>query len=240
MLVQGKPDESLLYGKVRDGVMPPKGKDRLTEPEVTTIRRWIEGGAPSMESRAAATPEVTQHDVIPILLRRCTVCHGASVKEAGLDLRTRASMVRGGKSGPALVPGKPEQSLLIRKIRTGAMPPLRRIVEFSIKPIEPAETAVLARWIELGAPEAPIAPDVATTTPDPLVSDKDRDFWAFKPPQPVAVPVVHGISHVRNPIDAFVMRRLEAEGFNARTRGRSCEPHAPGHFRFDRTASGGR
>lgn len=212
VLVQGKPDESLLYGKVRDGVMPPKGKDRLTEPEVTTIRRWIEGGAPSMESRAAATPEVTQHDVIPILLRRCTVCHGASVKEAGLDLRTRASMVRGGKSGPALVPGKPEQSLLIRKIRTGAMPPLRRIVEFSIKPIEPAETAVLARWIELGAPEAPIAPDVATTTPDPLVSDKDRDFWAFKPPQPVAVPVVHGISHVRNPIDAFVMRRLEQKG----------------------------
>src|SRR5207245_133184 len=90
---------------------------------------------PGQKAPRASGPAVAQHDVIPILLRRCTVCHGRQVQEGGLDLRTRASMLRGGKSGPALVPGRPGESLLIKKVRSGAMPPLARIVEVSIKPI---------------------------------------------------------------------------------------------------------
>jgi mono/diheme cytochrome c family protein len=210
VVVPGKPDKSLLYEKVHNGEMPPARKDRLSETEVATIRRWIESGAGT--DQPAVT--ISQHDVLPILLRRCTSCHGARRQEAGLDLRTKAAMMRGGKSGPAIVPGNPDKSLLLDKVRSGAMPPPKRLVEASVKPIEPAEIDVLARWIAQGAPEVDLAPDVATTTPDPLVSDRDRDFWAFRPPRPVAVPSVRQAARVRNPIDAFVLRKLQDKGLS--------------------------
>jgi hypothetical protein len=204
-------EKSLLYEKVTEGEMPPDRKDRLTEPELAVIRRWIEAGAHT----SAAGPQidaVTQHEVIPILLRRCTVCHGARRQEGELDLRTKASMLRGGKSGPAIVLGQPHESLVIQKIRAEQMPPLTRLIEVSVKPIEPAETAVLEKWIARGAPEVEIAPDVATTESDPLVSDKDREFWSFRPPQSKQPPDVKRVEQVRNPVDAFILEKLEERG----------------------------
>jgi mono/diheme cytochrome c family protein len=205
------PEQSLLFEKVAGGEMPPAKKDRLTEAELEIIRRWIEAG-PSTNPGEKQSAAVSQHDVIPILLRRCTVCHGARRQEAGLDLRTKASIVRGGKSGPAIVPGKPDESLLIKKIRAGEMPPITRLIEVSIKPIEPAETDVLVNWISHGAPEVDVPPDVATTSPDPLVTDKDREFWSFRPPQPVEPPIVKHGDRVRNPLDSFILDRLERKG----------------------------
>jgi mono/diheme cytochrome c family protein len=215
----GKPEKSPLYEKVLDGTMPPGKKGRLTEAEVATIRRWIVAVQPAAipsaktEEVAPATA-VTQHDVIPILLRRCTTCHGLHRREAGLDLRSRAAMLRGGKSGPAITRGKPDESRIIQKVRSGQMPPPDRLVEASVKPIEQAETDVLVRWIAAGAPEVAVEPDVATTTPDPLVTDKDRDFWAFRAPVPVVVPAVQHVERVRNPIDTFVLRQLERKGLS--------------------------
>jgi hypothetical protein len=208
-VVPGKPDESRLYVKLRDGAMPPSKKDRLSEEELAAVSRWIAAGAD-----AGAAGAVTQHDVIPILLRRCTACHGTRRREADLDLRSRAAMLRGGKSGPAVVPGKPEESLLVKQLRSGKMPPRDRLLEVSLKPVEPAEIDVLVRWIAAGAPEVAEQPDVATTTPDPLVTDRDRDFWAFRPPGPVTVPAVRHAELVRNPIDAFVLEKLEAKGLS--------------------------
>jgi mono/diheme cytochrome c family protein len=221
VLAPGKPAESRLFEMVESARMPPGKNPKLTPAEVETVRRWIETGAHFAEDGKTETA-LTQHDVLPILLRRCTVCHGPRVREAGLDLRTRASLLRGGKSGPAIVSGKPDQSLLIEKVRSGAMPPRRRLIEVSIKPIESAEIDVLARWIAQGAPEVAVAPDVATTQPDPLVTDKDRDFWAFRPPraEPAPPAVRRGSPDpaerepVRNPIDAFVLHRLQAKGLS--------------------------
>jgi hypothetical protein len=99
-----------------------------------------------------ATPELTQHEIIPILRLRCTVCHGHRTKEAGLDLRSKASMLRGGKSGPAIVLGKPAESLTIQKIRSGEMPPNKRLIEVGVKPMSSSELGKFERWIELGAP----------------------------------------------------------------------------------------
>lgn len=211
-VVAGQPEQSLLYEKVQAGEMPPDEKQRLSEREVATLRRWIAegaktGGPDGNPAPAPASP--TQHDVLPILLRHCTPCHGRHRQEGELDLRSKAAMLRGGKSGPAIVPGQPEQSRVIRRIRSGEMPPPRRLVEVSIKPIEPAETATLERWIELGAPEIVVEPDVAGTSPDPLVTDGDRDFWAFRSPQPQAVPVLRDTGQVRNPIDALILQKLE-------------------------------
>lgn len=213
VVLPGKPEDSPLYEMVHGGKMPPGKTDKLAPTEVETIRRWIETGAHFASDQASdSQTTITQHDVIPILLRRCTVCHGPRRQEAGLDLRSRAAMLRGGKSGPAIVPSKPEESLLLKKIRSGEMPPRRRIVEVSIKPIEAAETDLLARWIALGAPEIQQEPDVASCRPDPLVADKDRDFWAFQPPHAGTPPAVKQRARLRNPIDAFVMFKLEQGG----------------------------
>ncbi len=213
----GKPDDSPLYEKVRKGLMPPPAKNEpLAATEVETVRRWIAAGAtfdvPDGEKAAALPVALTQHDVLPIVLRRCTACHGLRRQEGGLDLHTRAAMLRGGKSGPALVPGKPDDSPLIKRTRLGQMPPPEKLVEGSVKPIEKAEIDVLARWITAGAPEAVVEPDVATTAPDPLMTDTDRDFWSFRPPRAVKVPAVRHTTQVRNPIDAFVLQKLEEKG----------------------------
>src|SRR5579863_2462811 len=210
-VVPKEAEKSLLYEKVVAGEMPPGKKDRLTEAELAIIRRWIEAGAHA-NADAPAADMITQHDVIPILLRRCTVCHGGRRQEAGLDVRTKASMLRGGKSGPAIVLEKPAESLVIQKIRAEQMPPLTRLIEVSIKPIEPSETEILEKWISRGAPEIEIQPDVATTEPDPLVSDKDREFWSFRPPQPQPPPRVKHAERVRNPIDAFILQKQEEKG----------------------------
>ena len=117
------------------------------------------------------------------------------------------------------------------------MPPRERLVEASVKPIEPAEIEMLARWIAAGAPEVAVAPDVATTTPDPLVTDKDRDFWAFRPPQPVAVPAVRDAARVRNPIDAFVLQKLEEKGLTLSPEADRADAAAAGVLRPDRPAA---
>jgi hypothetical protein len=155
---------------------------------------------------------VSQHDIIPIMMRHCTACHGTHRQEAGLDLRTRSAILRGGKSGPALVPGKPEESLVVKRIRAGQMPPRDRMLEVSVKQVDTAEIETIVKWIAAGAPEVIVNPDIATSAPDPLVSDKDRNFWAFQPPRPVTIPSTSHAAMVRNPIDAFILQKLEARG----------------------------
>jgi len=157
-------------------------------------------------------PEVTQHEIIPILLLRCTVCHGLRRQEAGLDLRTKASMLKGGNSGPALIQGNPEASLMHKRIASGQCPPPLRVVEVSVKPMESHELALLAKWIQLGAPEIPDEFDAAGENPDPGIRDEDRQFWAFQTPKPVAIPRLS--EAVRNPVDAFILEKLQRKGLH--------------------------
>ena len=206
------PAKSSLYEKIHAGEMPPDGKNKVTKTELETIRLWIGAGAKS--SAAVAEVQFTQHDVLPIVYLRCTVCHGLRKQEAGLDLRSKAAMLKGGKSGPAIVPGHPEKSLLLKRIHAGQMPPKKRLVDFGVRPVEQSEIAKLTMWIKQGAPTADVKPDVATTKRDPLVSDGDRRYWSFQPPKRPAVPRVNAQHLVRNPIDAFLLRKLEAKGLS--------------------------
>ena len=211
-VIPGKPEESLLYKKVKDGSMP-MGKPHLSEKEVETIFSWIRGDGGATAQKVDNSP-ITQHDVIPILLTRCTVCHGLRRQEGGLDLRSKASMLKGGKSGPAIVLGKPEESLLLKRVNAGEMPPKQKLIVVGVKPITPAETEKVARWIRQGAPEVEPPPSVAGTPQDPLVTDKDRQFWAFQTPRRPTTPAVQHQDRVRNPIDAFVLSKLEAKGLS--------------------------
>lgn len=208
ILIKNKPDESILYEVVHEGLMPPEEtKKPLSKAEITLIHRWITTGAKSLS--IVAEKRFNQHDIIPIMNLRCTVCHGLRQQDGGLDLRTKAAMLKGGKSGPAIVLGKPAESLVLKRIHAQEMPPRKLLVDFGVRPIETPEIDTLSKWIAQGAPEVEIQPDAATTKADPLVTDADRQFWSFQPPKRPVAPTVKSQNRVRNAIDAFLLRKLE-------------------------------
>src|SRR5262249_9009479 len=150
-VVPQQPAASKLYDMVPTGHMPRDRKTKVSAAELATIRLWIErldAGA----NTARATAPMNQHDVIPIILRHCTPCHDHRHREGGLDLTTRASMLRGGKSGPALVPGQPEKSLILRKVVAKQMPPLGVFDAGVTRPPDP-DVEKLKQWVAQGAPE---------------------------------------------------------------------------------------
>jgi hypothetical protein len=209
-VVPGQPAASRLYDILENGEMPLDRKTRVSAAELETIRLWIEKLEATENAGRPAAPW-NQHDIIPILLRHCTICHNHRRHEGDLDLTTKASMLKGGKSGPALVPGDPEQSVLLQKIVAREMPPLGIFDAGVTRPPEP-DVEKLRQWIAQGAPEKNVLPDVAGIQADSLVSDQDRQFWAFQPLRPAAVPSVEHHHRVRNPIDAFILEKLEAKG----------------------------
>ncbi|HAB14026.1 MAG TPA: hypothetical protein DCE47_20280, partial [Planctomycetaceae bacterium] len=210
VITPGKPLESLLFQHVQDGSMPPGDGKRLPKGDVEDIRKWITAGAP-FGPQGRLPVVITQHDVYPILQLRCVVCHGGRVQKAQLDLRSRTSILKGGKSGPAAVLGKPGESRLLKKIHDGTMPPRRDLVAASIKVIESGEIAKVTRWIADGMP---LVPDPPSSGQVPVVDDEQRRFWAFRRPVAVAVPVVEAPGRVRNPIDAFLLKRLAGKGLS--------------------------
>ena len=211
VVAAGQPRESLLWEMIRDGEMPPEDEPQLTPVEMATLRKWIAGGA-QFEHPPDGRSSLTQHDIIPLLLLRCAACHGTRRQEGGLDLRTTAAILKGGKSGPAVVSGDPQASLLVRRIRAEEMPPRRELVAASVKTMQPDELQRLEAWIAQGLPEFKKAPDVATTTRDPLVSDEDRTFWSYQPPRQSSLPRESAAAAVRNSIDAFVLEKLQVKG----------------------------
>ena len=215
VIAPGDVEASSLYDLIHEGEMPPEEGKHLADKDVEIIRHWIEAGTPFVAKvdpqELLAAGVVSNHVIEPLMLLRCAVCHGLRKQEGGLDVRTKASMLKGGKSGPAIVLGKPKESLLLKRIHAGEMSPRELMIRSGVRPMTSAEIETLARWIDLGAPEVDVQPDVATSQPDPLVTSEDRQHWSFKPPQRPPVPDVHD-DRVRNPIDAFIIRRqLEHE-----------------------------
>ena len=84
-------------------------------------------------------------DIQPLFAAKCQRCHGEKVRRADLDLRTLASALKGGESGPAVVPGKPDHSPLYEKVHTGAMPPGKK------DRLSQSEVELIHRWIAAGA-----------------------------------------------------------------------------------------
>jgi len=116
---------------------------------------------------------------------------------SGLDLRSREGILKGGKRGPAIVPGHPDQSLMMKAIlREGdlKMPPGKQ-------GLAATEVAVVREWIEKGAPWELTARRKA-----------EPSWWAFKKPQRPRVPAVKDAGLVNNPIDAFILAKLEEKG----------------------------
>ena len=205
-VVAGSTERSLVLSKVVAGAMPPTG-DKLNKQAIETLREWVgqhirHGGRDS---------QVTEKDVLPVFLMRCVTCHGMRRQEGGLDLRTLASRLKGGRSGPPVVPGKPEESLLYQRVVASEMPPPELLYANNVRPPSQDEVALLRQWIADGAQASPPEPEFDVEN-DPLVGPDDRQFWAFRPPERPELPQVENAEQVRNPIDAFLLAKLEEKG----------------------------
>ena len=147
----------------------------------------------------------------PVLAQNCYECHSAGSKEVkgGLRLDTREGLLAGGDSGPAVVPGKPEGSLLVEAVRYGEdsyqMPPKGKLPEQVIRD--------LAHWVELGMPDPRTAAAVAATPKQEAKFDVEagRRFWAFQKPKKVAPPVTVG-DWARTDIDRFIAAGHQTRG----------------------------
>src|SRR5450432_727473 len=135
-------------------------------------------------------------EIQQILKTNCQPCHNDTARSSGLALTSRDAILAGGNRGAAIQPGNPAESLLVGAIeQSGAlkMPPGRKL--------RPNEIASLRRWIELGA--AWPAAEVTASRP------KGSYWWAFQPVPRVNPPPVEDAAWVRNPIDQFILARLE-------------------------------
>ncbi|HEY2253112.1 MAG TPA: DUF1549 domain-containing protein, partial [Planctomycetaceae bacterium] len=156
--------------------------------------------------------EFFEKQVQPILKARCFKCHGADEKiKGGLRLSNRAAVLKGGDQGAAVVLDKPAESLLIQAINYDGleMPPSGKMPK--------AEIDVFTKWVEQGLPWTPgaAAADDKPREGPPQVDDEARNYWAYRPLQNSPVPQVKNTAWVQNPIDAFILSKLEAEGLAA-------------------------
>jgi hypothetical protein len=164
--------------------------------------------------------------VKPLLDLRCVSCHGTEKQKGALRLDSRPAVLKGGDNGPAVVPGRPSESLLLQAVMHSKkdleMPPKEKLT--------PADIAVLKRWIEDGAPWPEVEAIATTATPlkagerirdawsdprNPIVKifgGQRLELWSVKPVQRVRPPVVANKRWVRNSIDQFVLARLEKAG----------------------------
>ncbi|MBY0503115.1 MAG: DUF1553 domain-containing protein [Bryobacteraceae bacterium] len=205
-IVPGNAVDSLLLSLVMNGKMPKSGPPLRPE-ETARLRRWIEAGALT-EGEQVVTRLVSEREILaPILGAKCFVCHGRREQRGGLDLRTRASMLKGGKSGAAIIPGQPEQSLLVKRIAAQQMPPPALQEQYCVRTVDSAELEKLKQWIAQGARADDEQPAKVDAKNDPAVPAKAREFWSFRPPVRARVPDLPG----RTPVDSFLLEKLAAK-----------------------------
>jgi len=156
-----------------------------------------------------------EEQVRPLLVKRCFRCHSEKKQAGHLRLDARRLILHGGDSGPAIVPGHPDKSLLIDAIRYRSleMPPDRRLSE--------QEVNVLVRWVRTGAVWPGQTGDSLPVPRSPglEITDEDRRYWAFQPLQQKAVPDDPSTDwDDSSAVDAFVLHRLTEQ---------QLEPAAP-------------
>jgi hypothetical protein len=156
------------------------------------------------DAPSASADDLFEIDARPLLVAHCIRCHNETKQEAGLNLATQAGILAGGESGPAIVPGKPEESLLLEAIRYESleMPPTGKLDDAVIAGIE--------RWVAAGAPW----PEAVVLAPANPITAEDRGWWCYQPiaDPPVPEPPADGAGWCRNEIDRFILAKLAAEG----------------------------
>jgi hypothetical protein len=163
-------------------------------------------------ARAAETPpskealEFFESRVRPILVANCISCHGDGKQKAGLRLDSRAALLKGGRSGPAVTPGEPDKSRLVHAIHYDAkpkMPPEAKLPDEAI--------VTLTDWVKLGAPW-PESAAGQTQLGAANVSEMRKMHWSFRAITDPPVPKVKDSAWATSPIDCFILAKLESKG----------------------------
>ena len=214
VIVPGSPEKSLLWKKMSTREMPlAQFKLTPSDAEIETVRKWIEAGARSQAVKLPADVQAQlarfEKDIRPILMKRCVSCHGEDDPEAELDLRSIESLVRGSRSGPVIVEGFSDKSVLIRKVAGKTMPP-----PDSGEVLTADEIRTITRWIDKGrfidfVDVMPHRKPATESSESSTVSYADRKFWAFQKFVSVAPPEVKADHRIRTDVDRFVLAKLE-------------------------------
>lgn len=165
-------------------------------------------GCLSLTVPAAADDEFFEKRVRPVLVEHCFKCHADNGKEpkGGLRVDGRAHLLKGGDSGPSLVPGKPEASKIIEAVRYAnpdlLMPPKGKLPAAAIADLE--------TWVKAGAPWPGDAGRTAPEKPAFDLAKRKAGHWSWAAVKPQTLPATRVSAWVRDPIDAFVLAKLEA------------------------------
>ena len=155
-----------------------------------------------------ASLEFFEKEIRPLLANHCYECHSADTATpfAGLRLDRRDDLIKGGVSGPAIVPGKPDESPLIHRVqgRPALMPPTGALSE--------AQIQSLIEWIRIGAPWTDPAAVSADSGEGFHLEARKRSHWAWQPVRSVSPPTVTGAGWPLHPMDRFILAGLEREG----------------------------
>jgi hypothetical protein len=163
---------------------------------------------PQIEGAESDGDAFFETHVRPVLMNRCSACHGRDKQEGQLRVDSLEALLSGGESGPAIVPGRSEESLLVEAIRQQGfvvMPPEGRLSD--------GQVAAIAQWIDRGAHWPAGAKSLGPALGDQVAIWEAADsHWAFRPIQAPAVPQVTVAGQQLGPIDAFVHQRLQQDG----------------------------
>ncbi len=226
-IVPGDPDKSLLLAAIRhtgELKMPPKG-DKLADGDIANIAEWVRRGgvwdsaeaamplaATLTVAQAKGTPgdDFFENKVRPIFANNCAGCHMDNDK-GGLSLNSRADLLKGGDSGPAIIVGDPEKSLLLQAVHQSGelkMPPKGA-------KLTAAEIDILSQWVRMGAPWPEIATSAAPVRNGKQITPEMRRWWSFQPLQVAAVPPITdpaAKAWAKTDIDRFILAKLDANG----------------------------
>jgi len=162
---------------------------------------------------SSAESEFFEKEIRPLLSEHCWECHGEEKQEAGLQLTSRELVLRGGESGAAVVPMKPEESLLIKAIEylnEPRMPPKQQLAE--------AEISLLKRWVAQGAPWPTVGSPAGMEKREGKNGSRgtveQQSWWAFQPVKESQPPVVKNTQWPQSEIDHFIMAELEARNLS--------------------------
>jgi hypothetical protein len=154
--------------------------------------------------------ELYEKQIQPVLAENCYKCHShqADKIKGGFVLDSREALLKGGDTGPAIVPGEPEKSLLIKAVRHVdedlQMPPKKKLPEEQI--------ALLIKWVSMGAPYSDKAFSQTGPAKTRKITAEDRSWWAFQPVKKLEIPAGNDAGWSRNAVDKFIFARLQGAG----------------------------
>jgi mono/diheme cytochrome c family protein len=231
-LVPGEPTKSLLIDAVQQtgDIRMPKG-GHLKQAEIDVLIAWVKMGAPWAEGTSAAPADMAakptapavvaaapvneaaandffENKIRPILAEKCYACH-TDAQSGGLRIDSRDGILKGGETGPAIVVGDPDKSLLIQAVMQVGVLKMPKGGH-----LKPQQIEDLVAWVKMGAPwpaSKEVLP-VAKSGPEFSITPEQRQFWSFRPLAKPAVPAVKDSKWAHTDIDRFVLAKLESKG----------------------------